>query len=132
MADVINTSTQRLTREQIAGIVGRNPRAIKLLENLLTDVTGTIPESIEQVALSMLSSLHSADGSKNASQMALMIAGETEAFRLTESRQASAISDIQREVAEVRALLESVLRLSAEISTLRREFDDLRAVTTGA
>ena len=69
MADT-QTRTQALTRDQIAAIVGNNPRAIKLLESLLSDVSQTLPEAIDQVQLSTLFSLHGADGSKQASQSA--------------------------------------------------------------
>ena len=39
----LNTRTRKLTREQIAAIVGNNPRAIKLFEAITSDVAETIP-----------------------------------------------------------------------------------------
>lgn len=56
MADGINARTQRLTREQIAVIVGNNPRAIKQFESMVGDVVETLPDAIDaavtRVALS--------------------------------------------------------------------------------
>jgi len=45
MADPVQTKSQKLTREQIAAMVGKNPRAIKLWENLLSDVQTTLPDA---------------------------------------------------------------------------------------
>lgn len=55
MADQITVATQRLTREQIAAIVGNNPRAVKLFENLLADVSATIPEVMTEQDRAILS-----------------------------------------------------------------------------
>jgi len=132
MADGIATRTQNLTREQIASIVGRNPRAIKLLEDLLKDVAGTIPDSIEQVTLAMLFSQQSTDGSKSAAQAAQQLAGNVEALLMTARSQAAAISGLQREVSELRAILVAGGSLSAAVASLRRDLEDLRALTIGA
>jgi len=48
MADPVQTKSQKLTREQIAAMVGKNPRAIKLWENLLSDVQTTLPDATAQ------------------------------------------------------------------------------------
>jgi len=45
MVDVV-AQTQRLTREQIAQIVGKNPRAVKVLENLTADVGDTLTVAV--------------------------------------------------------------------------------------
>jgi len=45
MADPVQPKSQKLTREQIAAMVGNNPRAIKLWENLLGDVQTTLPDA---------------------------------------------------------------------------------------
>lgn len=50
MADGFPTRTQKLTREQIALAIGNNPRAIRLFELLLDDVSDTIPIEIQAVA----------------------------------------------------------------------------------
>lgn len=47
MVDTVKTNSQRLTREQIALVVGNNPRAIKLLESLVGDVSNTLPSWID-------------------------------------------------------------------------------------
>jgi len=47
MADPVVVATQKLTREQIAAMVGKNPRAIKLWENLLGDVSKALPVAID-------------------------------------------------------------------------------------
>ena len=51
MVDVL---TQRLTREQIAAVVGNNPRVIKLFENLVSDVTSALPDGVNANDASIL------------------------------------------------------------------------------
>lgn len=132
MADGINTATQSLTREQIAAIVGRNPRAIKLLENLLRDVAGTLPDSIEQVTLAMLFSPSSADGAKSAAQVASRIASDAEAALMTARSQSAAISALRSELEELRAQVMLMQSQASAVTSLRRELEDLRALTIGA
>ena len=97
MAD-IQTRTQALTRDQIAAIVGNNPRAIKLLEQLLQDVSKRLPEAIDQVQLSALFSLHGADGSKQASQLAMTLVHELQTALLAFQRGAPDINPMRSEV----------------------------------
>ena len=54
--------TSKLTRDQIAAIVGNNPRAIKLFEDLAKDVGVTLPNNLTQV--------------EQMAQAALMLAGQ--------------------------------------------------------
>lgn len=108
MADGINTATQKLTREQIAAVVGNNPRAIKLMENLLADVSGVLPDAIVESELSARYSLQAADGSKSNSFNALRLGEELEILMMTMRSQASQIAALRREVEELRALAQGV------------------------
>lgn len=53
MADI---QTKRLTRAQIAEWVGNNPRAIKLIEDLASDVGSTLPAYVQAAAMMALQS----------------------------------------------------------------------------
>ena len=110
MADTVTTSTKKLTREQIAAIVGNNPRAIRMFELLVADVAETLPQAIDEVLLSGLFSLHGADGSKQAAQTALH--GLIEQQTLLQACQ--------------RATSQAAM-LRAEVDLLRLELHDLRA-----
>ena len=98
MADTVTTTTRPLTRAQIADIVGRNPRAIKLLEDLIQDVSQTIPTAVDEVMYSALFSLHGADGSKEASERAQQMATELQALQAACSRAASDLSVMRKEL----------------------------------
>lgn len=123
--------TQKLTRNQIAEIVGNNPRAILLLENLLADVADNIPSSIDEVELAMRFSLQAADGSKSASFNAQALAQEALALLHLSRAQASQIADLQRDVSELRTMLLTLRDQSAAIQQLRSDLDDVRAITEG-
>lgn len=111
MADVIQTiRTLKLTREQIAAMVGKNPRAIQLIEALALDVSITLPAAIEEAQLSSLFSLHGADGSKQAAQNALHISAEGQIL----------LQACQRATATAAALYD-------EVNLLRTELHDTRA-----
>ncbi len=46
MVDIVVRS-QKISREELRALVGGNERLMRLLENLTTDVTVTLPEAIE-------------------------------------------------------------------------------------
>lgn len=46
MVDIVVRS-QRITRDELRALVGNNERLMRLLENLTTDVTVTLPEAIQ-------------------------------------------------------------------------------------
>ena len=108
MADTVTTATQKLTREQSADIVGRNPRAIKLLENLVQDVATTIPSAMDEVQYSALFSLHGADGSKEAAQRALQLAAELQSLQSACMRTASDLAAMRSELEILRSELHDV------------------------
>ena len=105
MADTVTTSTQKLTREQISAIVGNNPRAIKLIESLINDVSTTIPDAVDEVQYSALFSLHGADGSKQAAQHAQQLAAELQSLVAATTRAQSDLNVIRKEVEILRSEL---------------------------
>jgi hypothetical protein len=131
MADGISTRTQRLTREQIAELVGNNPRAIRLFENLLADVAGTLPDAIVESELSARYSLQAADGSKSNSFNALRLGEEIEILMMTIRSQASQITALRQSVEALEASILSGKSQASQLVALRREVDDLRALAQG-
>jgi hypothetical protein len=98
-------STQKITREQIAAIVGKNPRAVKLLENLLADVSTTLPE--QDAALAALQQASKGD-STTVLQLQQTV-GELQAQLLALQRSTSTqLSNLRRDVEDARALLQGV------------------------
>jgi hypothetical protein len=132
VADNIATKTQALTRDQIAAIVGNNPRAIKLMENLLTDVAATLPEAIDQVQLSALFSLHGADGSKQASQLAISLVHELQTVLLAFQRGAPDINALRNEVDLLRAELHDTrTHLLSAVQQAQRSADSALTLASG-
>ena len=131
MADT-TTRTKKLTREQIAAIVGNNPRAVKLFETLTEDVSATLPEAIDQVQLSALFSLHGADGSKGASQHAIQMAAEVQVAVAATQRIAASVASMRDEIDVLRAELQDArARLSSDINRLQVDVKDALTLTTG-
>jgi hypothetical protein len=128
MADL---KTQRLTREQIAAIVGRNPRAIKLLEDLLQDVSETLPTSISDVEEVLRLFLQS-DGSRSSATAAQALAAEVLTLLQTSRAQQTQIVNLRREVDELRALLLQSASSLTTVRQLRADIEELRAITLGA
>lgn len=64
----MEVSTKRITRDQIAAMVGVNPRAIKLIESLTDDVGGALPEAVDGALLAaqMTGSFYSRDAALTA------------------------------------------------------------------
>lgn len=110
MADTVIPATQKLTREQIAAIVGNNPRAIKLFENLIQDVATTIPTAMDEVQYSALFSLHGADGSKETAQRSMQLTLELQTLQ----------SACQRAAADLAGM-------RADLELLRTEMNDVRS-----
>lgn len=132
MADSTTTKTQALTRDQIAAIVGNNPRAIKLLENLLVDVAETIPEAIDQVQLSALFSLHGADGSKQASQLAISLVHELQTVLLALQRSGPDINAMRNEVDLLRAELQDTrTHLLSAVQQAQRSAESALTLVSG-
>ena len=132
MADGIATKTQALTRDQIALIVGNNPRAIKLLENLTADVAATLPEAIDQVQLSALFSLHGADGSKQASQLALTLVHELQSILVALHRGAPDVSALRNEIDLLRAELHDArTHLLSAVQRAQRTADSALTLISG-
>lgn len=132
MADGINTRTQRLTRDQIAAIVGNNPRAIMLFEQLLNDVAQILPDAIVEAELSARFSLQAADGSKSNSHNALRSASEAEALLMVQRGSQSLSKDLRRDLDDTLALMhQSIQRQATTITQLRRDLDDVRALIQG-
>jgi hypothetical protein len=99
--------TQKLTREQIAQIFGNNPRAIKLFENLLADVSSTLPE---QIAASV----------DLAPVYALITA------------QAALITAQQMHIDALEATVSSIEHRATALDALRRKVDEIELLTIGA
>lgn len=128
MADGINTRTQGLTREQISAIVGRNPRAIRLLEDLLSDVSTTLPAAITDVELALRFSLQAADGSKAASFDGLRLAEEALTLMRIQRSLSTQVTALQREVEDLRAQLQMLATANrSTLAGLRAGLDEVRA-----
>lgn len=108
MTDVLATETQKMTREQIAAIVGGNPRAIALIESLIRDVAVTIPAAVDEVQYSALFSLHGADGSKQAAQHAQQMTAELQALESACQRAAADLAAMRREIEMLRTEMSDV------------------------
>lgn len=133
MADGIDTRVQRLTREQIAAIMGNNPRAIKLFELLLTDVAQTLPDAIVEAELSGRFGLQAADGSKSNAYNALHAANEVESLQMTQRDDRPALAALRRDLDDAVAMMQLTLqRQASTIHQLRRDLDDARALIQGA
>lgn len=133
MADAIKTTTQTLTREQIEAFVGRNPRAIKLIESLIRDVSQTIPEAIGDVQYSTLFSLLSEAGAKQSAQVAQQVAIELQALLVATSRAHSELDCLRREVEALRAELADVRsRTASTISQLQAQVREALTLSIGA
>ena len=125
-------STQKLTREQIAAIVGNNPRAIKLFENLVADVAVTLPFNIDQAALSSLFSLHGADGSKQAAETAMQTAQELRTVLHACARNADDLRTLRDEVQSLRLELHDARsRLSGAVQQAQRTASEALTLTSG-
>lgn len=132
MASQTTATTQKLTREQIAAIIGPNPRAIKAFELLLDDVVNTLPEAIDQVQLSTLFSLHGADGSKGAAQHSMQIAIEVQTLLTACQRLAGDVNALRDQVDLLRIELhETRSRFASSISRLQATCNDALTLTTG-
>ena len=127
----VTTKTQRLTREQIAAAVGNNPRLIKLLENLLSDVADTLPQAVADVDASGRFSLQGADGSKAMAFDALRLAESVEALLSMTRSQATRILELERQVAELGASLHQIAHLKSAVHQLKRDVEDTRTLSIG-
>jgi ubiquinone biosynthesis protein UbiJ len=127
----ISTKTQRLTREQLAAAVGNNPRLIRLLENLLSDVADTLPQAVSDVDASGRFSLQGADGSKAMAFDALRHAESVEALLSMTRTQATRILELERQVAELGACLHQVAHLKSAVHQLKRDVEDARTLSIG-
>ena len=124
--------TQKLTREQIAAVVGNNPRAIKLFESLVLDVSETLPASIDEVQLSTLFSLHGADGSKGASNHAVELSVEIQTLVSAFQRQASELRMMRDELDGLRVELHEIRsHHGSALFRLQSSVSDALTLTTG-
>lgn len=85
MADTPTIQTRKLTREQIADVVGKNPRAIKLIEALTADVSQTLPDAIAGTTEDA-GSLLAADAYRRRAVPALPFAAESDASAVIASQ----------------------------------------------
>lgn len=113
--------TRAITREQIAAAVGNNPRAIRLIEQLVGDVTQTIPNSVgDGQAFALLSAHPGATGDAQAAlQSVRELIAQVRSVRAAPALQPlqDQIDMLRLEVHELRALLGSAIQqLSARAS----------------
>lgn len=108
MGNGINTKTQRLTREQVAGIVGDNSRAIKVFENLTQDVADTLPDAIAQIEQAAQYSLQAATSSRAVAATARQKGDDLEVMLMLTRTQATQIAALRRDVDELRSLAQGV------------------------
>jgi len=121
-----------ITREQLSQALGGNQRAIRLLESLIREVSTTLPESIDQVQLSTLFSLHGADGSKSAANNALALTLELESLTQACRRQAESVQVLRGEVEQLRAELHDArARLASATHNAQAAADQALALTIG-
>jgi hypothetical protein len=125
---MVSSTTQRITRDQLAQLFGGNTRAIRLFETLVQDVSQTLPAAIDEVQLSTLFSLHGADGSKAAATHASMVAMDVQTLLDACRRQAADINTLRGEVELLRTELHDArARLNSAVS--RAQADALQAIT---
>lgn len=110
MAATSNTKTRAIPRDQLRAMVGDNPRLLKLLEDMTTDITVTLPTALDDTAFTMLFGLVAQDGSKSAATTALALVLEVQSLQSAAARAASA-------QAVMRAELDA---LTHEVASLRR------------
>lgn len=122
----------RIAREQLAQALSGNPRAIRVIEALIQDVSVTLPEAIDQVQLSTLFSLHGADGSKSAANNATAMAIELETLTIACRRQSSSIQALRDELDLLRQELQDTrARLGSAVAKAQSDADQALALTTG-
>lgn len=108
---MLPSKTQRLTREQIAAAVGNNPRAIKLFESLLGDVSDTLPADIQ----SALAAAVAADASAAAAQASADAA-------------AVAAAAAQQSADLAQSLVMTTRDYAATVDKLRRDLEGLQSL----
>ena len=122
----------RIAREQLAQALSGNPRAIRVIEALIQDVSVTLPEAIDQVQLSTLFSLHGADGSKSAANNATAMAIELETLTIACRRQSASIQALRDELDLLRQELQDTrARLGSAVAKAQADADQALALTTG-
>ena len=129
----VTTRSQGLTRDQIAALVGpNNPRAIKVIENLLLDVSTTLPQAVDQIQLSALFSLHGADGSKQASSLATALVHELQTIILAMHRSAPDVNALRHEIELLRVELHDTrTHLLSAIQRAQRSADSALTLVSG-
>lgn len=136
MADPVAVLTRRITRDKLAKVFN-NHEAIKLIEDLTRDVGTTLPGAVN---------LNIAD-IQNATQAAMIAVGAAAAAKAsafnaeTMARDVTALlktmrnqsrSSLAESVArESISLLQTIRTQASDISTLRRELDEVRALIQG-
>lgn len=112
--------TRGLTREQIAGAVGNNPRAIKFIEDITADVTGALQEA----AFSLMS-----DGSKASATDAQRLALDVQTLTQLARHSAEEVRVLRDELQALRVELhEARARLGGEVGQVMRTVDALAPV----
>jgi hypothetical protein len=104
--------TRPITREKLARIFP-NQEAIKLMENLTKDVGDTLAsesdsntQAIDDAAASAMVALQCAASAKDSAAIAESLAREVAALLQTIRTQASDISNLRRDVEDLRALIQ--------------------------
>ena len=104
--------TRPITREKLARIF-TNQEAIKLMENLTKDVGDTLAgetinnsQAIDDAAASAMVALQCAASAKDSAVIAESLAREVAALLQTIRMQSSDISNLRREVSELRAIIQ--------------------------
>lgn len=121
-----------ITREQLAAALGGNQRAVRLVEALMLAVRDTLPESIDQVQLSALFSLHGADGSKSASNAATAAVVELETLTLACQRQNADLQVLRDQVDLLRhELHDTRARLSSAVAQAQADAQQALTLTSG-
>lgn len=121
--------TRPLTREQIAAAVGNNPRAIRLIEQLVTDVTGTIPNAIGDSQVTAL--LSAPPGAAGDAHAALQTVREL-ATLLSTSRAVPPQQPLQDQIDMLRLEVHTLRALlGSAIQQLTARVNDAQALTIG-
>lgn len=101
MVDIVVRS-QKIARDELRALVGNNERLMRLLENLTTDVTVTLPEAIQT---GDLAPVYAAIGLVEDSVEALTLRVELlEAICLALDRRLSGIDKIRSQIDDIEKL----------------------------
>ena len=108
MADIL---TRPVTRDKLARIF-KNPEIVKLMENLTKDVGETLPsetggnqEAVNAATSSAMLAMSCAASARDSATLAESMAREVQALLMTIRTQATDISNLRNEVSELRALI---------------------------